>query len=107
MNSFSVNSMSLAPFLLYRFKEQTKPCDPWEMPLVRAAAEVSLSTVAMAGNTNPSHSHTGSLVIPGGRTEGTSPQPHCTLGKQQISELKSRFRPRGKKVKDLGFSYIF
>lgn len=97
----------LAPFLLYRFKEQTKPCDPWEMPLVRAAAENSLSTVAMAENMNPSHCHTGSLVIPSGRTESTSPQPHRTLGKHQISALKSLFHPKGKKVKDLGSSYIF
>lgn len=66
---FQLIPVSLAPFLLYRFKEQTKPCDPWEMPLVRAAAEVSLSTVVMAENMNPSHCHTGSLVIPSGRTE--------------------------------------
>lgn len=82
MNSFSVIPVPLAPFLLYRFKEQTKPCGPWEVPLLGAAAEVSLSTVAMAENVNPSHCHAGSLVIPSGRTESTSPQPRHTLGKR-------------------------
>lgn len=99
--------VSLAPFLLYRFKEQTKPCDPWEMPLVRAAAEGSLSTDAMAENMNPSHCHAASLVTPSGRKENTSPKPHLHIRKEQISALKSLFHPRGKKVKDLGSSYIF
>lgn len=64
VNSFSVIAVPLAPFLLYRFKEQTKPYGPWEMPVLSAAPEVLLSTVAMAENTNPSHCHAGSLVTP-------------------------------------------
>jgi len=65
------------------------------MPLLSAAAEVSLSTVAVAESTNPSHCHPGSLVTPSGRTESPSPQPHHTLGEQQISALKSLCHPRG------------
>lgn len=53
------------------------------MPLVRAAAEGSLSTEAMAENMNPSHCHAESLVTPSGRKENTSPQPHRTLGKSR------------------------
>lgn len=82
VNLFSVIPVLLAPFFLYRFKEQTKPYGPWEMPLLSAAAEVSLSTVAMVENMNLSHCHAGSLVTPSRRTESISPQPCCTSGNQ-------------------------
>lgn len=108
VNSFSVIPVLLAPFLLYTLKEQTKPYGPWEMPLLSAAAEVLLSTVAMAENMNLSHCHARSLVTPSGRTESISPQPCCTSGKQQISALRNLFHPRGKKKdKDPGSSSFY
>lgn len=85
---FQLIPVSLAPFLLYRFKEQTQPCDPWEMPLVRAAAEVSLSTVVMAENVNPSYCQAGSLVIPSARTEKhiTTASSHIKKAADQCTE---------------------
>lgn len=107
----TIQGINFQPFrcrLLLSFSTDLKnKRGPWEMPLFSAAAEVSLSTVAMVWITNPSHCHAGSLVTPSGRTESTSPQPRRTLGKQQISALKSLCHPGGKKDKDLGSSSFF